>query len=166
MKNPSPITLITLAATLAFIAACGTATAACSVQPGAERFSVKQQVQSAMASSAAVFTGRVTAIDYLPAARDEYKDAQVQMVRVATTAWWKGVPAEVVTLHTNNYRLAKDLASREAHEFDYEAGKSYLIYASTEHGQWHASRCTRTASLADAAADIAALDALKSAANQ
>ena len=153
------------AAALAIAAACGTATAACNAMPGADKLEVERLVRLAWQVSAAVFSGQVTAIEYVPAGDAANKALEVQVVRVATGSWWRGMTAEEVTLHTNNYRNADGTRSREAHEFDYEVGKNYLIYAAIERGQLHASKCSRTRPLAAATADIAVLDELQSAAN-
>lgn len=146
---------------LAIGAGCGDVAAACSVRPGEQLADIKTQVASAVRGSTAVFTGEVTAIDYLRAQPEAGEDRETQVVRVAAQAWWKGDSSPTITLHTHNHRHADGALSVEAHGYRYEVGSTYLIYAQLQDDGLHASSCTRTRKINDAAGDIAMLDALK-----
>jgi hypothetical protein len=50
----------------------------------------------------------------------------------------------------------------EAHEYPYQLGKTYLVYAQADGDGLSASVCTRTRPAETAAADMMLLDALKS----
>lgn len=92
---------------------------------------------------------------------DNSGEKQVLVIRLAASAWWKGAKDKQVTLYTTNYKFPGGETAIEAHEFGYEQGKTYLVYADTSDGILHANICTRT-KLTDAAAeDIAILNGLE-----
>ena len=141
---------------------CGLAAAACIAMPGSgEAASLKSVVEFAVDRSKAVFNGTVTAIEYIPALDNEESGLENQVVRVAVNAWWKGDESPEVTLQTANYRDAAGAMGFEAHEYPYEVGKSYLIYASGSDGNLFANICTRTKTIGKATDEILVLDALK-----
>lgn len=151
-----------LAIVFAMATGCGEAAAACIAMPGpGQSIPLTSVVNLALGGSSAVFTGKVTAIEYVPAPDEGAGDLDAQVVRVAAHSWWKGAESEEVTLHTANHRNAAGDTSTEAHEYRYEVGKSYLIYAGAFRGALYANVCTRTKAIEDAADDIAMLDALK-----
>ncbi|MDR7048531.1 hypothetical protein J2X54_000979 [Duganella sp. 3397] len=162
MKIPS---LINLATALTIVTASGAAAAACNVRPGFASANHKTVVGSAMHDSSAVFTAQVTAIEYVPADAQQANGRKFQTVKLSTGTWWKGTPSEQVTLHTMIPRDADGTDYIVSTEYQYEVGKSYLIYATTAGNRLYASGCTRTRKLGAASADIAELDALKSEAN-
>lgn len=162
MKIPS---LINLATALTIVTASGATSAACNVRPGFAGDSQKTAVRSAMHDSSAVFTAQVTAIEYVPADAQQPNGRKFQTVKLTTGAWWKGTPSDQVTLHTMIPRDADGTDYIVSHEYRYEVGKNYLIYATTTGNHLYASGCTRTRELGTASGDIAELDALKSEAN-
>lgn len=151
--------LRSLAVAALLASACTSATAACAVPP--RPADLQRDVALAVASSAAIFVGEVRAVEYADIATEE-KPA-VQLVRLTAHAWWKGSGVREVVLHTSNYRHADGSFSREAHEFRYETGQRYLVYAYEYDGKLFANICTRTRRLDRAAGDIGALDAVSAA---
>jgi hypothetical protein len=150
------------AAVFALATGSGVADAACNAMPGSGEFaSLKSVVKLAVASSAAVFNGIVTAIEYIPAQDHAESGLESQVVRVAAHSWWKGGESRDVTLYTANHRNAAGDIGFEAHEYPYEVGKSYLIYAYESRGHLFANICTRTRTIGKANDEILVLDALK-----
>lgn len=141
---------------------CGLAAAACIGMPDrGDAASLESVVEFAVDRSTAVFNGTVTAIEYIPARDQVESGLETQVVRVAVNSWWKGDQSPQVTLHTANFRNAAGDIGFEAHEYPYEVGKSYLIYASGSDGYLFANICTRTKAIGKATGDILVLDALK-----
>nr|WP_315397062.1 hypothetical protein [uncultured Duganella sp.] len=153
--------LIKIAVLAALATACGAAASACTVAPGEYAASLQSMVKNAVGRSAAVFAGKVTAIDYIPANDPAGSGRENQVVRLAASAWWKGIGSRAVTLHTANSRDAAGNTGMEAHQYPYEVGKSYLIYAYESRDGLHADICTRTKAMAEAGGEIPVLDALK-----
>ena len=150
------------AAGFSLVAACGLAAARCIAMPDSgEAASLKSVVEFAVDRSAAVFNGTVTAIEYIPARDHAESGLENQVVRVAVNSWWKGDESPEVTLHTASYRDAAGAMGFEAHEYPYEVGKTYLIYASGSDGYLFANVCTRTKAIGKATGEILVLDALK-----
>ena len=89
----------------------------------------------------------------------------MQVVKLATGTWWKGTPSEQITLHTRIPRDADGTDYIVSGEFQYEVGRSYLIYATSAGGHLYANGCTRTQKLGAATGDITELDALKAGEN-
>lgn len=149
-----------LAMALVMINAYGHVAAAC-IEMTTSGESLAAVVKHAVAGSAAVFTGTVTAIEYIPATAGTERQREIQVIRMNTSAWWKGATQRDVTLYTKNYREADGTMTRESHEYRYEAGKTYLVFAQTSGKNLYADRCTRTSAIEDASGDITMLDALK-----
>ncbi|MCB9601319.1 MAG: hypothetical protein H6720_13380 [Sandaracinus sp.] len=124
----------------------------------------------AAARSTAVFEGRVLEVTPVqrgdevtleggcldPACNESLSETTHQVttssfaIRFAVTRQWKGVQSESVVVHT-----ARDSA---ACGFPFEVGQDYLVYASAEHdGSLSTGLCDRTALVADASEDLAAL---------
>ena len=162
MKIPS---LINLATALAIATASGSVAASCNVRPGLASDTPQTIVGLAVHHSSAVFTGQVTAIEYIPAQDQQVKGRKMQVVKLATGAWWKGTPSKQITLHTNIPRDADGTDYIVSTEYRYEVGRSYLIYATSAGGHLYADGCTRTRKLAAATGDITELDALKAQVN-
>ena len=131
-------------------------------EPG-ESDPLKAAVKHALGSSTAVFVGTVTAMEYVTVRTELFggDEGQMLVIKLASSAWWKGAESQPVTLHTFTYLLPGGGSSTEAHEFLYEKGKTYLVFAHTVDGALHANICTRTKLIDAAADDIALLDALK-----
>jgi len=122
---------------------------------------VKAEVRHALSTSAAVFLGHVTAMEYVPV-HTERGNGEMLVIRMAARTWWKGTGSQEVRLNTVNYRYPDGITSSEAHEYEYRPGKTYLVYASADGEGLRANTCTRTRPVDTAANDIAVLDALKS----
>ncbi|MCB9611071.1 MAG: hypothetical protein H6721_02080 [Sandaracinus sp.] len=124
----------------------------------------------AAARSTAVFEGRVVELTPIqregevtleggcldPACNESLSETTHQAafssfaVRFEVTRQWKGVESESVVVHT-----ARDSA---ACGFPFEVGQDYLVYASAEQdGTLSTGLCDRTALVADASEDLAAL---------
>jgi hypothetical protein len=119
----------------------------------------KAEVQYAVDTSEAVFSGEVTALEYVPAAT-ERGAAEMLIVRMAARTWWKGAGTDEVTLNTSQYRYPDGMTSFEAHDYLFELGRTYLVYASAYHGGLATSICARTKPVEEAAQDILLLDTL------
>jgi hypothetical protein len=128
--------LIVSASIVAVLAAPRLAAACSCVQPPPPK--------EAMATSAAVFEGTVTAVR--EAQGHEIMTFEVEL-RVGRR--FKGAEADTVTVLTNE--------SSAACGFHFEVGGTYLVYAGENEGQLLVSLCSRTARIEDAAADLAAL---------
>lgn len=122
---------------------------------------VKASVKFAVGRSTAVFVGEVIALDYVPAVDERGHPAEMLVVRMLAGPWWKGDESREVALHTLTHRYPNGTASTESHEYQYEKGRTYLVYAYASRGGLHANGCSRTRPIEEAASDIAALDALK-----
>ena len=130
-------------------------------EPG-ETDPLKAAVKHALGRSTAVFVGTVTAMEYVPVRTELFGgEGQMLVIRLAASAWWKGAESQQVTLHTFTYLLPGGGNSMEAHEYRYEEGKTYLVFAHASGGALYANKCTRTKLIEAAADDIALLDALK-----
>lgn len=131
-----------------------------SPQPG-ETDPLKATVKWARALSSAVFTGTVTAMDYVPAHDRFAGKGERLVVRMAPDRWWKGDASREVTLLTSEFRTPDGLRSMEAHDYHFELGRMYLVYAHGDGDAMATSICARTKPIDAAAADIDKLDALK-----
>ena len=154
-----------LACVLALGCAQTQARCVASVSKPGEAVPQKVLVKDALERSTAVFVGTVTAKEYIPVhaalTGDNSGEKHVLVIRLAASAWWKGEEDKQVTLYTTNYRFPEGETSIEAHEFDYEQGKTYLVFADTYEGALHANICTRTKLIEAAAEDVAFLDWVK-----
>jgi len=120
----------------------------------------KAEVRTALTGSAAVFIGRVTAMDHVPAQTDR-GSGEMLVVRMTPITWWKGEEREEVRLNTLTYRYPDGTTASEVHEYPYQLGKTYLVYAYAGADGLYASVCTRTRPAETAAEDMMMLDALK-----
>ncbi len=102
---------------------------------------------NALASATSVFAGRVTA---LAGAVDSGGPDPVQAT-FAVTRVWKGVDQPTAVVVTP--------ASSASCGFAFEQGQEYLVYASDVDGRLQTIACSRTALLAHAGEDLAALGA-------
>ena len=149
-----PLSIIGLHLTFALLA--GEVSASC--LPTATT-SEKIAIRAAIDVSAAVFSGAVTAIEYVkpdgPAV-----DWSVKLIKVEPDVWWKGPRNKEVTLRTANVRLSDGRIIEGSEDYSFEVGKKYLIYAVENPYGLYSNRCTRTKMLDAATSDVAALDAL------
>jgi len=122
----------------------------------------KAEVRHAVASSAAVFIGDVTAMEYIPTHSE--RGMEMLVIRMTARTWWKGAGGEEVRLNMVRYRYSDGTTSAEAHEYPFELGKTYLIYANADGDGdgLHTSVCTRTKPVERSADDISILDGMKS----
>jgi hypothetical protein len=110
---------------------------ACSCEP-------PPTAKASLDKSAAVFSGKVLKIE----AAGEYERA----VTLEVTRAWKGVKAKEVVVYTANNGAACG--------FEFQKGKSYLIYAKQHQRDEEKEKvlatsiCTRTALLAEAMGDV------------
>jgi hypothetical protein len=106
--------------------------------------------QEEMARAAAVFAGRVVAIDPLPNPDDSPNWPSRLKVTVELLRVWKGVEEGTsVTLLT--------AAQSAACGYTFEKGKRYVIYAYGKEPELTATLCSRTAPWKRAEEDFAAL---------
>ena len=101
-----------------------------------------------MEKAEAVFAGLVTNIDK-PAVMTNTLD-QNKITFNASRAW-KGIDRNPVYVYSSG--------SSASCGYEFEEGKEYLVYAHDEEGKLGTGLCTRTALLADATEDLAALGA-------
>jgi|GEM_PF-6928548 len=74
----------------------------------------------------------------------------------------KGAGGREVWLDTAIFRHSNGTIATEAHEYSYQLGRTYLVYANAAGQDLLSNVCTRTKPVEDSAEDIAMLDALKS----
>ncbi len=152
---------LTLALLLAAVSSPAPAMCIGFVPQTGETDPLKAAVKWALTGSTAVFTGTVTALEFVPA-HDKYAGKGERLVvRMAPDIWWKGDASREVTLQTSGFRTPDGLASMEAHDYRFELGRKYLVYANGSGEAMATSICARTRPIDDAAADIDKLDALK-----
>ncbi|MBW8896683.1 MAG: hypothetical protein JF619_00860 [Massilia sp.] len=155
--------LLHAALVLAFVLAGSCANAMCIryVPEPNEIDPAKAEVRYAVGMSAAVFIGHVVAMEYVPT-QTEHGPGEMLVIRMAARTWWKGAGSEEVRLNTFSYRYSDGTTSWEAHEFPYELGKTYLVYAHGGNDGLYANVCTRTKPVEKANNDMPILDGLKS----
>lgn len=100
-----------------------------------------------MARSAAVVAGRVLRIDAPPGGMVSTGDPVHVVLQVDRV--WKGPASSTLVIVTARHSVSCG--------FPFEVGEEYLVYARAADGELHASMCSRTAPLASAAGDMAAL---------
>lgn len=103
-----------------------------------------QSLADALASSAAVFEGKVTRI----ASAGEGASASLSVELLVVRAW-KGVESETITVSTPTDAAACGFA--------FTPNESYLVYAALNGDALRVDRCGRTRPAADAEADLPAL---------
>ncbi len=101
---------------------------------------MQQDPGTAFEQAASVFEGRVASI--------EPGDGEV-LVTLGVVRTWKGADSEEVQVRTNE--------SSAACGYNFEQGKSYLVYTHDVDGAEHVSLCSRTALIEDAGEDLAAM---------
>ncbi len=140
MTRPTVLTLAGGLA-LAWLAAPAPARACkCAVPPALE----------ARATAAAVFEGRVSAVEELPAAGTA--DGDSRQVTLAVVRVWKGLEnSETVRVTTRG--------SSASCGYMFEPNVSYLVYAGGSTAKLEVSGCSRTRALSDAGDDLALLGA-------
>lgn len=92
---------------------------------------LKQQVENAYTEAAAVFTGEVISVI------DSADDSHSVTVRFKVAKSWKGGSAKEITVTTG-----KDSAMCG---FNFEVGKTYLVYAHGKADELSTTICSRTA---------------------
>lgn len=103
---------------------------------------------TAMGTSDVVFAGQVASIvDRSIGQMQSSMDPMLVTFQVNTV--WKGDPKPSLSITTS-----RDSASCG---YKFEPGREYIVYANVFEGQLSTNICTRTALLADAQADVAAL---------
>lgn len=136
-------TVLTLAGGLALAWLTGTARARackCAVPPALE----------ARAAATAVFEGRVSTVEELPAAGNATGDSR--QVTLAVVRVWKGLES------TETVRVTTRGASASCGSM-FEPNVSYLVYAGGSTATLEVSGCSRTRALSDAGEDLALLGA-------
>ena len=115
---------------------------ACSCLPFGEE-SVAQQVNRAKKDASVVFSGKVLEVVRKP-------ESSSVIVKFRADKSWKGNVSRRISLSTG--------ADSALCGFNFEVGKSYLIYAQgTDAKNLQTNICTRTAGLSNAKADLKAL---------
>lgn len=158
---------MTLAVSL--VSACGQTLASCigfTSSPD-QTDPIKAELRWLAATSMAVFTGTVTAMEYVsltnhvPARRRFPEREKVKVVRIVTDCWWKGAESREVTLYSDTYMFTGGTLVTESQQNSYEIGKKYLVYADGARDVLRADSCTRIKRIEAAAGDIESLNALK-----
>lgn len=101
--------------------------------------------------SSAVFSGKVTGFAYRKGTPNEYAEGLVReqgldgyetkVVIFAVDRWWKGDLAMEVELVTEETKLSNGMGTNSSSNYNFEAGKSYIVSAyQTPHGLT-ANRC-------------------------
>jgi len=105
----------------------------------------------ALGQADAVFSGRVVSVVEHAEEDPGHPGGPHLEVRIVPMQRWKGAAADTVTVRTANQSAACGYA--------FETGGEYLVYASSGDGVLRVTLCSRTALLAQAGEDLAALDA-------
>jgi hypothetical protein len=138
MRTPK-LLLLTLSLGLGSVLALGSPAHACKC--------ALQSVDQAQAQADAIFEGRVTKIEDVPGAAGADADKRVTFALVRV---WKDLEREeTVALITRS--------SSASCGYAFEAGQSYLVYASRSEQGLSAGACSRTRAMADASEDLAVL---------
>ena len=78
---------------------------------------------------------------------------------------WKGKDQSEILFNSINYLDLSKSENRESFidscAYNFKVGESYLVYATTENGNYEVSKCGRTQVLSEAEKDIEKLDKLK-----
>jgi hypothetical protein len=101
--------------------------------------------EEALASSTAVFAGKVTEI----VAPANLGGAEPMRVTFEVSQGWKGAEQKTIVVHTSG--------SSASCGFEFAQGQEYLVYASESEGTLQTGLCSRTAQLAMAGDDLAVL---------
>jgi len=151
-----------LALAAVLLAGTGPALARCigRMPDGAGTDAVRAAVKWDFDGSDAVFTGAVTAMDYRPAFSADHGIGEAQYVRLAVQTRWKGRKFDEIMLRTSRFRHPDGTMSMEDHDYLFEVGKTYLVYAQRSGEDLSTSACTRTRPIDQAAADVEVLDTL------
>jgi hypothetical protein len=137
------LTTLALSAALSAASPCASPADRCSCLP-------PPPPREALAQADAVFAGRVVSVVRHEAEDPGHPGGPHLEVRIVPTRRWKAAAADTVTVRT-----ATDSA---ACGFPFQEGEEYLVYAGGEDAL-RVVTCSRTARLADAADDVAALGA-------
>ena len=120
---------------------------ACECQPPAERVSHRQLVAKEFKAADAVFSGEVIELDRLT-------------VKFKVERKWKGELDAGVTMLTGAERAGDKGYSFNGCDYDFEAGKKYLVYAFGPPDKLKTHECSRTRLFASVGEDVKELDAL------
>jgi L-asparaginase II len=119
-------------------------TLACVCDLPVKRISLKKAVSEAKAKADIVFSGKVIEIGNAT-------------VKFSVEGLWKGAPVrEIVMRNDAGGIVVSDCAYR------FVLGERYLVYASASVNGLHTHKCSRTAMLESAGADVEALEKIKS----
>jgi hypothetical protein len=97
--------------------------------------------------SSIVFSGKAT-------------ERTVEYLKFEVEQIWKGKKQNEIFFTSRNYTNSTD-GFLDSCAFNFELGKSYLVYAYLERGKFEVSKCGRTQIHSDAAKDIEELNLLK-----
>ena len=123
-----------------FLIVASVAAAACSCGPEAD-------IEQALGDAAAVFAGRVIALELVPDPNPAVGISMEQLrVTVSVHSTWKG---EIENLATVTTAFTCCVCG-----FRFEIGEEYLIYAYRQDGVYRTSICDRTKLLGDASEDL------------
>jgi len=156
--------IVNAALAAVLLAGAGQASANCvrPVPAAGETDPERAAVNYAFDGSETIFTGTVTAMVYLPAFSADVGIGEAQYARIAVSGWWKGpTKLKEVMLRSSRFRYPDGSGSIEAHDYQFEVGKTYLVYAQRFGYDLVTSVCTRTRPIDKAAADLQVLDTLK-----
>jgi hypothetical protein len=125
----------------------------------ASRCLALRNVSDELKGSVAVFSGQAVAAEFQPIAAQAGwpEGGEVLVVRFSVERWWKGAGTSEIVIYTGEGRLPDGFQRVFAHDFTFEVAEKYLVYAFDNEGQLGASKCGRTAKLADAAEDVTEL---------
>lgn len=152
MKNIFSTVLVSLL--LLFVATAETNACWCRKDPeetnSPENFS--RVVAQNFRESSLVFSGRVVERN------GQYLKFEVEQV-------WKGKEQSEILFTSTNYLDSSKTGNREffidSCAYNFKVGESYLVYATTENGNYEVSKCGRTQLLSEADKDIRKLNAIK-----
>lgn len=114
-----------------------------------------------------VFSGKVVSSRFLPIIKKDVSGKEIKaenlVFKFAADSWWKGKSRDEIILDTSQFRypgLGYGSIGSNC-EYNFEAGKKYLIYAVISKGKLIANQCSGTTRIENAEKDIKELQKLK-----
>ncbi|MCM3904949.1 MAG: hypothetical protein ND866_24900 [Pyrinomonadaceae bacterium] len=125
----------------------------------ASRCLALRNVSEELKASVAVFSGHVVAAEYQPVSGlpGWPEGIEVLVIKFSVERWWKSSGTDEVLVYSGVGRWPDGHQRIFAHDFTFEVGEKYLVYAFGNEGKLGASICGRTAKLGDAAEDVTEL---------
>lgn len=138
---------------------------ACRCADTAPERTLAQRVLESKDRAKVVFSGKAIAKETIKAVKtisEQPAEVELVMMRFKVDRWWKGDVKDEVVLFTGEIKMSDGLRSASSCDYDFEIGKSYLIYAYEFEDQVQTDYCSRTRLLEKAEEDLKELGEGKS----